>query len=150
MKQNNFKLYKLKKKKGVLPRILFPLLSVMSRQISCACIICNIHNHQEIKGVSTYLPCSKKEKTMSVFFYWRETQAAGENALTSKPWITLNQSWWQRWCSLMAWQLWAVGAGAGVGGRGGWFPSRFPPLLCRAVSARCPIAVTCGPWTCNK
>lgn len=77
---------------GFLPRILFPLVSVMSCQIPCACIISNIHNHQEIKGVSTYLPCSKKEKNMPVFFYSRETQAADEKTLTSKPWITLNKS----------------------------------------------------------
>lgn len=110
---------------GFLPRILFPLLSVMSRQISCACIICNIHNHQEIKGVSTYLLCSKKEKNMPVFFYSRETHAAGEKTLTSKPLITLNKSWCQHWRSLMGWQLWAGGARAGVGGRGDWFPSRI-------------------------
>lgn len=141
MKQNNFKLSKLKKM-GFLPRILFPLISVMSCQISCACIISNIHNHQEIKGVSTYLPSSKKEKNMPVFFHSRETQATDEKTLTPKPWITLNKSWCQHWCSLTGWQLWAGGAEAGVGGRGGWSPSRISSPF--VLSGVCML-----PYCCN-
>lgn len=73
---------------------------------------------------------------MPVFFYSRESQATDEKTLIFKPWITLKKSWCQHWCSLMGWQLWAGGAEE-VGSHPG-----FPPLLCRAVPARCPIAVT--------
>lgn len=102
-----------------------PSISVMSSQVSCASIISNIHSPQEIKGVSSYLPSSKKGKicqTCSIRVS-REIQATDEKTLTCKPLcllhITLNKSQYQHRCSLAGWQLCAVGTAdaRGWGGR---------------------------------